>query len=168
MFSTAVLTASLCSQSRHSTWRSHPPKNKTSLVCIIHAVRAKSSHLEGFLINASLVTISDDVFPLYLAYSLIIRKAEIVLGRILTFWKRHTFLITLQRAGYFCCRKFFSRLKSRIRLEAELCAADLGCSRQLTLALKNICVAVCLPVFSFLGAKTESHPPVWFIWNMHR
>lgn len=31
------------------------------------------------------------------------------------------FLITLQRPGYFCCRKFWSRLNIRNSLEAEFC-----------------------------------------------
>ena len=80
----------------------------TFLVWILPAVIAKCAYSQGFKINVNVVTISDEAFPLYLGCSLIMWEAVTFLSRTLTFWKRHThtFLITLQRAGYFCCRKF--------------------------------------------------------------
>lgn len=60
-------TASLCSQSRHSMRHTREKeKNNIFLVCIICAVMPNSAYLKGFIINTSMVTISDDAFPLHL------------------------------------------------------------------------------------------------------
>lgn len=65
MFVTAVLTQQLPSVPSHDTlWKKE--KGNRFLVCIMHAAIAKSAHLEEFKINSGMVTISGDVFPLYL------------------------------------------------------------------------------------------------------
>lgn len=113
----------------------------------VQAFIAKSDHSKGFVINTRMLTIGDYVLPL--CNHSFCEGWDAPQQNCDTLSASHTFLITLQIACYFCCRKFLSRLKSRDRLEAELCLADFGCCKQLTWVFKkNICVAVGLLQFT--------------------
>lgn len=69
MLITAVLTQQVSSAPTQGTARYTLIKMKEkniSLVRIIWAVKVTSYYLEGFINNTRMVTISDEVFPLYL------------------------------------------------------------------------------------------------------
>lgn len=80
----------------------------------------------------------------------------------------HTFVITLQRAGYFCGRKFFKRAEEQWAPRGRALLGRFGLQQAIRHGIKNICVAVGLLVFSLLAEWTEIQLSVWLRLNTYR